>query len=378
MAATSTQTDDLIPVWLLGSSFGLRGSSLYTLRLARHLHEYGFHPTIICESAASLPSRAHDELDIHEIPHLTRPYLRSLSTWAMFRHLKDDLKKKPPALIHAQRRHIDDVAVELADRLDCPYVVTVDDIIPVQESLRIQPDRLRAIIAVSPTIERDLVLGAGVPQELVKMIPTGVELPPMPRLPTARSENRIPIVGTACALEPVKGVTYFLMAAELILSAGHDVEFLVAGSGPDEEILRRSARHLDIANRVTFIDHVPDHVALLETVDVFVVPSLEQGLGTVMIEAMALGKPVVATRVGGIKDFFVDNVHALLVPRANHIALAEKIRYLLDNPTRSRQLAIAGQEFVRQHFSADEMTRQTASLYRAVLGEPSLQTTASR
>ena len=352
-----------VGVWLMASTFEPRGSSLYTLRLASHLTEYDFVPTILCESAARIPAKLRRSLRIREVSGLTS----RLWCWSAMRRLVQEWSDEPPALVHAQRRELAWAALECAHRFACPYVVTAHDILPPEESVSVLPERLAALIAVSPTIERDLVLAAGAPQELVHVIPNGVELPIMPKIPEARPAQRIPVVGTASALEEVKGLTYFLMAAELILSSGYDVEFVIAGSGPEEETLRHAAQHLDIANRVTFVGHVPEYTQVIETLDVFVIPSLEQGLGTVMLEAMALGKPVVATRVGGIADFFVDNDHALLVPQANHTLLAQKIKFLLDNPSKARKLAVSGEQFVRKRFSVERMTQETAQLYRQIL-----------
>ena len=351
------------PVWLLNTSFEPRGSSLYTLSLAEHLSDFGFEPTIVCESAALIPTKLQDNLAIREVPFLTRKLIGTLGLARLVREARDDL----PALVHAQRRTLDTLALDLAIRVDCPYLVTVQDILPTDGVLSVAPENLARIIAVSPSVERDLVVGAGVPPDLVRMVPNGVEISEHPVLPPLRSGKGIPIVGTACALEPVKGIMYFLMAAELILSSGHDVEFMIAGSGPEEETLRRAAQVLDIANRVTFVEHVREPRQVLELFDVFVIPSIEQGLGTIMIEAMALGKPVVATRVGGIADFFVNEKHALLIPPANQKALADKIKFLLDNPDKARRLAANGQSLVRERFSAERMTRQTAQLYRDVL-----------
>lgn len=351
-----------IPVWLLASSFEPRGSSIYTLHLATRLPEYGYDPTIVCSSAAHIPARMRPQLQIVEIPWLMHRVLGHIGIRRLINQTKE-----PPALVHAQHRGLADQVVTFAGRLDRPYLLTVHNLLPPEGVLPVLADRLAGIVAISPSVERDLVLQCGVPAELVTMIPNGVQPPPMPRLPAPRSANAIPVVGAASALEPIKGLAYFLLSAELILSAGCDVEFLIAGSGPDEEDLRRATQILDIANRVTFVGYVHEYRQILETFDVFVMPSLEQGLGTVMLEAMALGKPVVATRVGGIADFFIDGVHAMLVPPANHVVLAEKIQYLLDCPDKARTLAAAGQQFVRDRFSVERMVRETADLYQAVM-----------
>lgn len=351
------------PVWLLTSTLEPRGSTSYTLRLALGLPEHGFDPLVICQSAEKLPSRLKGQLSIVEVPRLHNRVLRTFVPQLWQRQFPPD----PPALIHAQRRSMDDLAIELADRFECPYLITVHDIIAPGESLSVLPRRLGGIVAISPSVKRDLIANASVPEELVHSIPSGVEVSPMPKVTGMREDSRIPIVGTASALEPEKGLAYFLMAAELILSSGHDVEFVIAGSGPEEDTLRRMAQHLDIANRVTFVPYVREYGDILDSFDLFVLPSLEQGLGTVMLEAMAAGKPVVATQVGGVADFVEDGTHALLVPRANHVALAEKIQYLLDNPEKARRLAIGGQQLVRSHFSVERMIADTAALYRRII-----------
>lgn len=352
-----------IPVWLFASSFEPRGTSLYTLRLARALVGLGFAPTIVCESAAWIPERFLPSLRLREVPGLASGLFTALTLHRLYRVMGTER----PALIHAQRRTLNTMAAAAAAAFECPYLMTVHDLLPIDVALDLQSPWLGGIIAISPSVERELLLTTPLPPSCVHMIPTGVEVPAEPRMPPARDSEVIPTVGTCSALEPVKGLTYFLMAAELILSAGHDVEFLIAGSGPDEETLRRAAQHLDIANRVTFVGYLPEYTEVLEAIDLFVLPALEQGLGTLMFEAMSLCRPVVATRVGGIVDFVTDNEQALLVPAANHIVLAEKIRYLLNNPDKARRLAVNGQKLVREQFTVERMAERTSDVYRKVL-----------
>lgn len=353
------------PVWLVTSNFEPRGSSLYTLRLATRLPAHGYDPTIICESATAVSPRVRAQLRLVEVPGLRHLLTRS---WRV-RNLVREFAETPPLLVHAQRRSLDLPAAELAERFGCPYVQSIQNLVPPGSALHVLPERIALVIAVSPTVKRDLVGTMGLPADLVEVIPNGVECSADLRLPEPRPAGKTPVVGTAGALEPAKGLTYFLLAAELILSSGLDAEFLVVGMGPEEEVLRRAARHLDISNRVTFVNNVEDYAPLLAPMDVFVNPALEQGLGTITLEAMALGKPIVATQVGGVADFLVDGEHALLVPPAHHVVLAEKITYLLDNPVKARNLAAQGQQMVRSRFSVDEMAARVADAYTRVLGE---------
>ena len=274
---------------------------------------------------------------------------------------------RPPDLVHSQRHGLERIGDDLAEAFDVPHLLTLHNYVEDKTRLSVRPPDLSAVIAVSPSIHRDLLQKANLPEAFVHLIPSGVDIPDVVRAPALRDPDKIPVVGTASVLEPSKGILYFLMAAELILSSGHDVEFVVAGNGPDEEALRLVTQHLDIANRVTFATHVTSFMAVIETFDVFVLPSLEQGLGTIMLEAMALGKPVVATRVGGVADFFVDGEQALLVEKENHVVLGDKIEMLLDFPEKARKLAMTGQNFVREKFFTERMVSDTANLYRRIL-----------
>lgn len=356
------RADEPTVVWLVAATFEPRGSTHYTLRLAQHLPDYHFAPVIICESDEAIPPRTRAKLNVRVVPRMQSTFFGNAALRRLVRSMDDR-----PALIHSQRRGLEAVGNVLADAFDVPHVLTVHNLLGSTQPLAAPIGDLAAIIAVSPTVRRALILQGEAPEDRVHVIASGVDVPEMPRVPPVRDPGSLPVVGTASALEPSKGILYFLMAAELILSAGHDVEFVVAGAGADEEVLRRAAQNLDIANRVTFATHVFNYTQIIETFDVFVLPSLEQGLGTIMLEAMALGKPVVATRVGGVVDFVVDGEHALLVDKENHVVLADKIEHLLDFPDKARRLAMNGQELVRRQFTTERMTSDTANLYRRLL-----------
>ena len=126
-------------------------------------------------------------------------------------------------------------------------------------------------------------------------------------------------------LEAVKGHVFFLGAAQRVAAAHPETEFLVAGAGPEEENLRRLARELGINHNVTFASNLYDFSASLAAMDIFCLPSLRQGLGTIMLEAMALGRPVIASGVGGIYSVVRNNETGLVVPPSDSAALAERI-----------------------------------------------------
>jgi glycosyltransferase involved in cell wall biosynthesis len=107
--------------------------------------------------------------------------------------------------------------------------------------------------------------------------------------------------------------------------------------------------------------------------DVFCLPSLRQGLGTIMLEAMALGRPVIATGVDGVYSVVRDNETGLVVPPSNSGRLAQRILELLRDPFRARRIADNARQMVLRDFNVDRMVRETAEVYRQVLAKVSTQ-----
>jgi glycosyltransferase involved in cell wall biosynthesis len=169
-----------------------------------------------------------------------------------------------------------------------------------------------------------------------------------------------PIVGNVARLAPQKGHRHLLEAAVRVPHG----RFVIVGDGELRGALERRARELGIADRVEFLgarDDVPD---LLASFDVFAFPSLFEGLCVAVIEAQAAGVPVVATRVGGIRDTVVHGETGLLVPSGDADALAAAIRRLLRDRDEAAQMAREARRRVRERFSVERMVERTLSLYR--------------
>lgn len=356
-----TSTSPLI--LLLADAFSLRGTSAYTLRLAEQLPQHGFRAQIVCPSARMVALERRDELSIHEYPHLLTPLWGQL----VRRWMLTDVCEDPPALIHIQSRRMLPLGTWLSKRLGCSFVLTMHDFLQPRESLPFLPTWGRHVITVSDAVQAELLQRTKLQPALVSVIPSGVDVPvelPRPVL----EPSRTPVIGTAGPLETVKGLPYFLGAAQRVVAADVPAEFLVAGAGPEEANLRRLARELEIADRVTFVPNLLDLTTSLSAMDIFCLPSLRQGLGTLMLEAMALGRPVIASNVDGVDSVVHDNETGLLVPPSNSEALAQRMLELLRDPFRARRLADAARERVRRDFSVARMAQQTADVYRKVLG----------
>ena len=358
-------TDTPLKVLLFAGRFEVRGTSAYTLRLGRGLAGQGFSVQAVTPNARLVDPERRANLLITEYPNIGFP-LWGRIVMGMLRH---DLEDHPPDLIHIQSRGVLSYGQWLARQLDRPFVLTVHDYLQARERIRLKPRLARRVIAVSESVKSELEGRINLPPDRIAVINSGVETPEDVDAPAVLDPGHAPVIGTAGPLEAVKGFPFFLGAAQKVLAVREDVQFLVAGAGPEEGNLRRLARELGIADRVTFVPNLLEFSHSLRAMDVFCLPSLKQGLGTIMLEAMALARPVIATGVGGVYSAVHDNETGLLVPPSNSARLAERIVELLDDPVRARALGEAGRQLVRCDFSVEKMVQETADVYREVIAE---------
>jgi glycosyltransferase involved in cell wall biosynthesis len=350
-------------VLLFAGRFSVRGSCAYTLRLAEYLPQRGFRTSVVCPDARMVDRDRRRELHIDELSQLDWPIWGKVVRNLLLRQLWPD----PPDLIHVQSRSALSQGLWIARHLQRPMVLTVHDYLQPNERLVIDTHRCQRIIAVSDSVRDDLLQRTRLPDDLVTMIHSGVDRAATPDSLKIFAPDRVPVVGTAGPLEGVKGFPFFLGAAARVLATGREVQFLIAGAGPEESNLRRLAHELGINDKVTFVPNLLDFDDALAAMDVFVLPSLQQGIGTIMLDAMALGRPVIATRVGGVYCAVRDNETGLLVPPSNSEALAERIVELLDDRGKAQAIGNAARDLVNREFGVECMVDQTAALYREVL-----------
>jgi glycosyltransferase involved in cell wall biosynthesis len=178
---------------------------------------------------------------------------------------------------------------------------------------------------------------------------------------------RGPIVAALCRLHEIKGVEHFLEAAVLLARRFRDARFLVAGDGYHRPALEKYASALGLAGRVIFTGFRHDVPEFLSEVQVSVLPSLSEALSNTLLESMAAGVPVVATRVGGNPEVVEDGVTGFLVPPREPEALAAAISRLLDQPLRAQAMGRAGRQRATEQFSLERLTHETESLYLRLL-----------
>jgi glycosyltransferase involved in cell wall biosynthesis len=174
-----------------------------------------------------------------------------------------------------------------------------------------------------------------------------------------------PIVLCVSRLEATeKGLRFLVSAATMVPEA----QFILAGEGREREALEAQARSLGVHDRVTLLGYWKDLPVLLASCDLFVLPSLCEGFGLSIAEAMASGKPVVASAIGGVNEVVVDGETGFLVTPGDPAALASGIRTLLSDPNLAERMGTAGKLRVHREFSAETMVGRTTRLYDELLG----------
>jgi glycosyltransferase involved in cell wall biosynthesis len=171
------------------------------------------------------------------------------------------------------------------------------------------------------------------------------------------------VIITVASLTEKKGHCYLLEAINLMMKQHENVTSLIVGDGPLRAELEKRARELHIESSVNFCGIRNDIPDLLRMADVFVLPSLKEGLPLCVLEAMACALPVVATDVGGTHEALQNGINGLLVPARNPKALSEAIISLFDNPERLREMGERGYAIYCERFKADVMISLTEALY---------------
>lgn len=354
------------------------GAEQAMLHLMSELRTIGWRPVLVCHESSGLSplvDRVRElGLEHHFTPTLhglrasrgALPFVQLLSKLkpdVFHAHLNWPLACSGGLMLAAARRVYAKVAtVQLYGEL--PGGLTV-------RALRsIVPRLVDQYVAVSSGVERRLHAELGVDPRRTTVVKNGIDCIGIrpdadSSVRRVRSQDR-PAVLCVARLERQKGLTFLMEAAARL----PQVEFMVAGDGPDRESLRSRASELGISHRFHLLGFRTDVPALLEEASVFVLPSLYEGLPLAALEAMASGRPVVATSIEGTDEIIEHGRSGLLVPPADPAALASAIEAMLSDGKRAQNMAEAGRIRVNELFSARSTACRVARVYEKLLNKP--------
>jgi glycosyltransferase involved in cell wall biosynthesis len=225
----------------------------------------------------------------------------------------------------------------------------------------------RIVTLTDAEAAQHLALGIGRPGQFIT-IASGVDVDDIASTAPVRLAPHGPVIGTVGRLAPIKGHQHLIDAVPEILRRCPAAHVVLVGDGELRQALTERTRRLGVDSCVIFTGYREDISALIAGMDVFVLPSLNEGMGRVLVMAMALGKPIVATRVGGVPELLANGEAGLLVPPADPRALADAICTLLADPVRAKTLGAAGLRRAPL-YSTRVMIESLEKLYREVLSD---------
>jgi glycosyltransferase involved in cell wall biosynthesis len=175
------------------------------------------------------------------------------------------------------------------------------------------------------------------------------------------------LVGGVGRLRYQKNFALFLEVAAEVCNRFPQALFVIAGEGPERAALEEMSRKLGLASRVRFLGFIKDMPELYQCLDLLLLTSHFEGTPLTVLEAMAMGVPVVASQVDGVEEVLADGQDGCLVPPGDREAFVDRVCRLLQDPKLRRQLSLAGQGKARRYFSAETMVRQVEAIYLSLL-----------
>lgn len=352
-----------------------RGGQNQVLVTAMGLRALGHRTMVVAHPGGELRQRAHEGLDV--FPLAPRTEMDLGAAWRLSRLVK----QLRPDVLHAHDPHgvaMAALALSMSTQLAKPPLVAsrrVDFRLRGSALSRWKYRQVDLFICASEAI-RTMLVADGVPPVRAVTVHEGIDLARAGAAPPAKLHAELwlphdaPIVGNVAALVPHKGQRHLIEAAALVVRQVPDARFVIAGEGELRPSLERAIREHHLAKHVFLAGFRPDALSLHKAFDIFVMSSVTEGLGTSLLDAMACGKPVVATTAGGIPEVVVDGETGVLVPPRDHAAMAAAIVRLLQDRELRQRMGHAGLVRARRRFSAERMVQETVRVYRKVALHP--------
>lgn len=374
-------------VLYLRSSSGFHGPEKQIMLLAQGARDAGFDPSIVVlyRQGKAMPAihplvkAAREQgVPVHQLTDRNRFSLGTI--WQIARRLTEGEFD----LLHTHGYKANILGFLAARLAGVPIIGTVrlhtETTIPLKLYKWLDLLALRLcdhVVTVSEDLRQE-VLGAGLPPDKVTTILNSIDVTSFAnqaaRGVPAREELGLGpgghVVTAIGRLTSQKGYSYLLQGVPLVLQTLPETRFLIAGDGPLRGKLEREAHSLGVGSSVRFLGYRTDIAPLIALSDLIVMASLREGLPNVILEALALAKPVVATRVGGIPEIITHQVSGILVPSRDPVRLAEGILQVLTTPALARELGERGWQEVTGRFTVTTMVDRTIALYRQVLSSP--------
>ncbi len=361
-------------ILFLANHLNVGGISSYLFTLASGLKEKG-HNVYLASSGGELAGK----FSASGIKHITaalktKKEISPKIIYSFFK-LRKAIKTNNIDLIHSNSRTTQVLGNLLSRAAGVPHIFTCHGFFKPKFSRRFFPCWGRHVIAISREVKEHLIFDFKLDEKKISVINNGIDIKKFgdfsQRDNTRKSLgiNNEPLVGIIARLSDVKGHIYLIRAMPKVIKSFASSKLLIIGEGKMKGILVKEADDSGIKGNVLFIPEAKNTNEMLSAMDVFVMPSLQEGLGLALMEAMAQGVAVVGSRVGGIKTLIQDKINGLLVGPADVEGLAEAIIMLLKDTQIRRNLGINARRFITENFSKEDMVDKTERVYKECLKE---------
>ena len=350
-----------------------RGGQNQVLVTVMCLRALGHRAVLVAHPSGELRRRAAEGLDL--VPLAPRTEMDLSAAWRLSRVIK----QLRPDIVHAHDPHgvaMAALALSMSTQLVKPRLVAarrVDFRLGRNALSRWKYRQVDLYVCASEAI-RQILLHDGVPPGRTVTVHEGIDIAHVDAAPRADLHGELwlphhaPLVGNVAALVPHKGQRHLIEAAAAVVRQVPDARFIIAGQGELRESLEHQIKHLHLEKHVILAGFRSDVLSVHKAFDIFVMSSVTEGLGTSLLDAMACGKPIVATRAGGIPEVVVDGETGFLVPPRDPHAMADAIVRLLQDPALRERMGTAGLKRVRERFTSEVMVSNTVRVYERLLG----------
>jgi len=356
-------------ILILTTHVNTGGITSYILTLGEGLVKKG-HKVLVAASGGDCVSRFQDAgMRFVEINIRTKSEVhpKLLLAWGPLNRL---VREENINIIHAQTRVTQVLGCVLGRACGVQMVTTCHGFFRPRWFRKTFPCWGQAVIAISQPVARHLNQDLGQDPKKIHLIANGIDLD---RFVVTQESKRLSlrqkwnmggkVIGIIARLSDVKGIDILIKAMPFVLKEIPTANLMIVGQGPQEAYLHRLTQELSLSAHVRFENIVNRTEELLPIFDVFIMPSLMEGLGLSVMEAQACGIPVVASRVGGLVDLIEDGKSGYLVASHDPAALADRIIEVLKNSDGARVMAQEARSNIEHRFSAESMVNQTFKIY---------------
>ncbi|MDP8217306.1 MAG: glycosyltransferase family 4 protein [Candidatus Theseobacter exili] len=360
-------------VLLLASHFEIGGITSYVLSLAKGLIANGIEVGV-----ASAPGRGIKQLgDIpfFDIGPRTKCEIGPRSVRSALK-VSRIVREHGFDILHAQTRVASFISFWVSKSTGTPFISTAHGHYNSHLGRRLFPCWGKLVIAISQHVRQHLLYDFNLNEKYLRLIYNGTDLDRFPDKISAVEKKKIrinfgldpdlPTLGIVARLSPVKGHEYFFKALARIKD-NYDFQVVIVGEGPEKNSLQDLVSYLKLDDNVKFFGSMENTIPVLKAMDIFVLPSLQEGLSLSILEAQACGLPVVATNVGGISEIVENERTGILTQPRDDESLGEAIKRFLDDPDAARRMGWEGRVLVNKQFSLEEMVKKVISVYNEVL-----------